>query len=409
MDDGKLNERETTVNATEQAMRARTHRRSPARAELIGSMIRPPDVIEAFKAVYPTRGSLGDFPQGQGSDADRQRLGEVAEAAIRELVERQIDAGIDVVVNGEFGRWTWWMGLYGALRGFAMDREPIVARNERGETMTLYVPRIDRPIERAANPAAEEARLLAALTDHPFKVTLPAASRELTFWGRPVLGREVYDAGLFNDPDQALAELLALERTLLSEVVEAGARYVQLDYPVYTHAADPAWVRVFRDGGVGRDALIDRGVKLDNAMIENIPDGVTTGLHFCRGNIGDKFLARGALDAVAERVFDGLRYDVLLVEWSEPGRHGGFEALRYVPAGPIVVLGIVNSKSREVETEDELLRKLDEAARCRDISQLAISPQCGFSSAVGINDAVDTQWRKIDVMCRVADRVWGRE
>lgn len=208
-------------------------------------MIRPPDVIEAFKAVYPTRGSLGDFPQGQGSDADRQRLGEVTEAAIRELVEREIDAGIDVVVNGEFGRWTWWMGLYGALRGFAMDREPIVARNERGETLTLYVPRIDRPIERAANPAAEEARLLAALTDHPFKVTLPAASRELTFWGRPVLGREVYDAGLFDDPDQALAELLTLERTLLGEVVEAGARYVQLDYPVYTHAADPAWVKSF--------------------------------------------------------------------------------------------------------------------------------------------------------------------
>lgn len=131
----------------------------------------------------------------------------MTEAAIRELVEREIDVSIDVVVNGEFGRWTWWMGLYGALRGFAMDREPIVARNERGETLTLYVPRIDRPIERAANPAAEEARLLAALTDHPFKVTLPAASRELTFWGRPVLGREVYNAGLFDDPDQALAEL----------------------------------------------------------------------------------------------------------------------------------------------------------------------------------------------------------
>ncbi|MGI8711998.1 MAG: hypothetical protein ACR2NR_02210 [Solirubrobacteraceae bacterium] len=381
--------------------------RRPARAELIGSMIRPPEVIEAFKRVYRSRDELGRHPQGQGSDEDRRRFAQITETATADLVRRQIESGVDVVVNGEFTRWTWWMGLYAALEGFAMDREPIIARDEHGATQTLYVPRIDRPVRRAANPAADEARLLARVTDRPFKVTLPAASRELTFWGRPVLGPEVYAAGLYDDPEQAFAELLALERSLVDEVIDAGAAYVQLDYPVYTHAADPSWVKVFRDGGVNRDALVDRGIELDNAIIADLPPGVTTGLHFCRGNIGDKFLARGALDAVAERVFGGLRYDVLLVEWSEPERHGGFEALRHVGSDTIVVLGIVNSKRRTVETEDELLRRIEDAARYLDISQLAISPQCGFSSAVGINDAVDVQWRKIDVMCRVAERVWG--
>jgi 5-methyltetrahydropteroyltriglutamate--homocysteine methyltransferase len=371
-------------------------------------MIRPPEVIEAFKRVFPSRDDLGRHPQGQGTAEDREHFARVTEGAIAELVRRQADAGIDVVVNGEFGRWTWWMGLYGALQGFAMDREPIVARDERGNTTTLNVARIDQPVRKAANPAADEARLLRRVTDRPFKVTLPAASRELTFWGRPVLGPEVYDAGIYDDPDEAFAELLALERTLVNEVVEAGAGYVQLDYPIYTHAADPAWQKVFRDGGVDRDALVERGLTLDNAIIADVPGHVTTGLHFCRGNIGDKFLARGSLDAIAERVFGGLRYDVLLVEWSEPQRHGGFEALRHVPESTIVVLGIVDSKSREVETEDALLRRIEDAARHLDISRLAISPQCGFSSAVGVNDAVEVQWRKIDVMCRVADRVWPR-
>lgn len=382
--------------------------RMPARAELVGSMIRPPEVIEAFRRVFPSREDLGRHPRGQGSEKDRRHFAQVTEQAIAELVRRESDAGIDVVVNGEFGRWTWWMGLYGALEGFAMDREPIVARDERGNTATLYVPRIDQPVRKAANPAAEEARQLARLTDRPFKVTLPAASRELTFWGRPVLGPEVYDAGIYDDPEQAFDELLALERTLVSEVVDAGAAYVQLDYPVYTHAADPAWVKVFRDGGVDRDRLIQHAIELDNAIIADVPAGVRTGLHFCRGNIGDKFLARGALDAIAEQVFGGLRYDVLLVEWSEPERHGGFEALRHVSADTTVVLGIVNSKSHEVETEDVLLRTIEDASRYLDVSQLAISPQCGFSSAVGINEAVDVQWKKIDVMCRVADRVWPR-
>ncbi len=382
--------------------------RQRARAELVGSMVRPAEVIEAFRRVFPSRDALGEAPRGKGTAEDRNHLAEVSTAAIAALVKRQADAGVDVVVNGEFNRWTWWMGLYGALEGFAMDREPIVARDGRGGTRTLYVPRIDRPVRRAANPAAEEARVLASITERPFKVTLPAASRELTFWGRPVLGPEVYAAGIYDDPDEAFAELLAVERSLVDEVVAAGAPYVQLDYPAYTHAADPAWLKVFRDGGVGRDALVDRSITIDNAMIANVPDAVTTGLHFCRGNVGDKFLASGPLDPVAERVFGALDYDVLLIEWSDPDRHGGFEALRFVRPGTTAVLGIVDTKSRAVETEDELLAKLDEASRHIDTAQLAISPQCGFSSAVGINDAEDIQWRKIDVMCRVADRVWGR-
>lgn len=377
------------------------------RAELIGSMVRPPEVIDAFRRVFPSRDMLGDHPQGEGSAADRQAFAQLTDTAIAELVARQADAGIDIVVNGEFDRWTWWMGLYGALEGFAMDREPIVARDDDGNTRTLYVPRIDRRVARAANPAADEARTLARVTEHPFKVTLPAASRELTFWGRPVLGPEVYDAGVYDDPDQALAELMALEKGLLGEVVDAGAGYVQLDYPAYTHAVDDAWLKVFRDGGVSQQALLERAIAMDNALIADLPAGVTTGLHFCRGNIGDKYLARGALDPVAEQVFAQLRYDRLLIEWSEPTRHGGFDALRFLPADVTVVLGIVNTKTSIVETEEELLRRIDDAARFLPLDQLALSPQCGFSSAVGINDAVDVQWRKIDVLCRVADRVWG--
>lgn len=223
-----------------------------------------------------------------------------------------------------------------------------------------------------------------------------------------MLGPEVYDTGVYNDPDQALADLLDVERELLADAAAAGAGYLQLDYPAYTHAADSSWLKMYRDGGVSRDALIARAVSMDNALIAGLPPDVTTGLHFCRGNIGQLFLACGVLDDVAERVFGALRYDVLLIEWTEPERHGGFGALRFVPPGTTVVLGIVDTKSRVVETEDQLLRKLDDAASYLGAGQLAISPQCGFSSAVGINDAMDVQWRKIEVMCRAADRFWGR-
>ncbi len=107
-------------------------------------MVRPPEVIEAFRRVFPSRDMLGDHPQGEGTEEDRRAFAEITHAAISELLARQADAGIDVVVNGEFDRWTWWMGLYGALEGFAMDREPMVSRDDDGNTRTLYVPRIDR-------------------------------------------------------------------------------------------------------------------------------------------------------------------------------------------------------------------------------------------------------------------------
>jgi hypothetical protein len=230
----------------------------------------------------------------------------------------------------------------GGTPGPRADRRPGRSRRHPDARRTAHRP--------AGSPCCQSGRRGGAgavsITDQPFKVTLPAASRELTFWGRPVLGPEVYDAGIYENPE-AFAELLAVEQSLVNEVVAAGAPYVQLDYPACTLVPDPAWSKVFRDGGVGRNALVDRSITIDNVMIENVPEAVTTGLHFCRGNIGEKFLASGSLDPVAERVFGALRYDVLLIE----------------------------------------------------------SPQCGFSSAVGINDAEDIQWRKIDVMCRVADRV----
>jgi 5-methyltetrahydropteroyltriglutamate--homocysteine methyltransferase len=149
-------------------------------------------------------------------------------------------------------------------------------------------------------------------------------------------------------------------------------------------------------------------VMADRMIIEGLPDHVRTAIHLCRGNLRGMYMVSGSLDPVAEAFFS-LPYDSFLVEWDDTSRMGDYSALRHVPKGPVVGMGIVSTKSPELESEDVLLSHLDEAGQFLDIEQLALCPQCGFASEAGGNDMdEDTQWRKLELVARVADRVWGR-
>jgi 5-methyltetrahydropteroyltriglutamate--homocysteine methyltransferase len=249
-----------------------------------------------------------------------------------------------------------------------------------------------------------EVQYLTALVDYPFKVTFPAPS----YWYCEAVD---VATGAYESQQDFIDQVVEIQRELLAEVIEAGARHVQMDWPAYVMAIDPAW-RSAMPGteGDSLEDLIDRLIQVDNAVIQSIPDEVTTALHICRGNYRSMWMTEGSLEPVAEQLFNGLKYDRLLIEWDDVAREGDYSPLRFVPNdGPVVVMGVVSTKTTTVESPDEMVRRIEEAAAYIDVDKLAISPQCGFASTWEGNElAEQIQWEKLACVVEVADRVWGR-
>lgn len=372
------------------------------RAETVGSLLRPAALKSVFERVYADHASHASGVLG--SD-ERECLGEVAEvvdAAIRDAVTRQIDAGMDVVTDGEMRRAHFVNSLFDAVEGIADNSHQHDFAGEEGIAPPAD-PLIARRLRLVGNPAAEEVRFLQAITDHPVKVTLPAASN---FYMMD------YAAGAYESREEFVAHMSQLCGELASGAVRAGVRYVQFDFPLYPALADPD-KRAFLEQAAGEpaDSLLEKAIAADNAILGYVGEGVTTALHLCRGNFRSRWWAEGSLEPVAERMFGELRYDRLLVEWEEVSRQGDYTPLRFVPTpGPIVTMGVVSSKVAELESEDEVMRRMDAAARLLDPAQLAISPQCGFASVWHGNELTEErQWQKLELVGRVADRVWARE
>ena len=371
--------------------------RTPARAEVVGSLLRPAALRAAVEAVYePGHHALLAEERGK----DLAALHRVEDDAIREAVRRQIELGLDVVSDGEFRRYMFTNSFYDAVDGVVTDNV-VAFTNTRGESVELAVHSVQRRLSRIGSPAAREAEFLAGITDHPFKVTLPAASLFTHPFG------VMPDA--YESVEEFAAHAIAIERELVAEAIAAGCGYIQLDFALYPYLVDDAWMSRFQAAGHSFEALLERALAADNSILEGIPDGITTGLHLCRGNYRSSWLCTGSLDPLAERLFSELPYDVFLIEWDDLGRDGGYEPIRFVPPGPIVAMGLVSSKTPELESEDDLLRRLDTASRYLGVDQLAISTQCGFASVMEGNEVdEETQWRKLELVARVADRFWRR-
>ena len=204
-------------------------------------------------------------------------------------------------------------------------------------------------------------------------------------------------------------DAIEIERGLVADAIAAGARYIQFDFPLYPYLVDPAWTARFEDAGHRIDDVLEAAIAADAAVLKGIPDEVTVGLHICRGNYRSSWMCEGSLEPVAERVFGELPYDTFLVEWDDRRRDGGFEPIRFLRDGAVMVMGIVSTKTRELEDADDLIRRMEEAASfAGGIDRLAISAQCGFASVMVGNDIdEDAQWRKLELVGRVADRLWG--
>ena len=377
-------------------------RRHPARAEVVGSLLRPPALRSAVEAFY-TPGHSAVLEEERGRD--RAGLTELEDAAIREAVERQIECGLDVVTDGEFRRWMFLNSFYDAVEGFRTDNV-VTFRKDDGRAVELAVHEIVDRLRPVDSPAAHEAAFMKSVTGHPFKVTFPAAS----IFGHPfTFKRGVTDRG-YAGLDAFVAHAIEIERALVADAVAAGASYIQFDFPLYPYLVDPAWVGRFRAQGHDPAALLEAALAADLAVLEGLPPHVTTAMHICRGNFRSSWMCEGSLEPAAEAVFGALPYDAFLVEWDDLGRDGGFEPIRFLRAGSVMVMGLISSKVPDLESEDDLMRQMERAAAIvGSMDRLAISPQCGFASVMVGNDTdAEAQWRKLALVGRVADRLWPR-
>lgn len=380
---------------------ARRSPRRPPRAEVIGSLLRPRRLLDALSAVYAENHVMA---YAEEREKDRSELWAIAEEEIARVVSRQIDAGLDVVTDGEFRRFLYTNSLQDAVEGLVPGEHGRVFRTAAGEDVeTPPNPRVAGRLRKIDSPLAREAEYLRSITGHPFKVSLPAGS-----W---FLLPENFRAGdtdrFYESPDELCAAMLAIQRELIADAIAAGARYIQLDFPRYVNLLSEGPREALRRDGVDPDEFLERALAADRDVIAGFPAEVRFGMHVCRGNWRSQWMFEGSLEPVAERLFQ-LPYDAFLLEWEDPRREGDYSPLRHLPPGPIAVLGAVSSKCSTLEDEDDVVRALDEASRYVDIDQLAISTQCGFASeAHGNLLTEDDQWRKLELVARVAERVWG--
>jgi 5-methyltetrahydropteroyltriglutamate--homocysteine methyltransferase len=376
--------------------------RSPARAETVGSLLRPPALRSAIASFY-AEGHSAALDEERAKDPSALRSAEDAE--IRRAVQRQIDVGLDVVTDGEFRRWMFMNSFYDAVRGVRTGKS-VTFRNDRGEDVRLNVHEIVDRLDVVDSPGAREAAFLAENAPGvPFKVTFPAAS----IFSHPLTTVSGPGGSGYGSNEEFVDHAVVLERRLVTEAIEAGARYVQFDFPLYPYLVDPSWIARFEATGHTTDALLRGALAADTAVVEGLPPGVTVALHICRGNFRSSWMCEGSLEPVAAEVFGGLPYDVFLVEWDDLDRDGGIEPIRFLRDGSIMAMGLVSTKTPGLEREDDLMARMDEAAHLvGGVERLAISPQCGFASVmVGNEIDLDTQWRKLELVGSVADRLWN--
>ena len=376
--------------------------RRPARAEVVGSLLRPAVLRQAIDAFYE-RGHSAVLTEER--EKDRTALREVEDAAIRDVVRRQIDIGLDLVTDGEFRRWMFMNSFYDAVSGVRTGKT-VTFRNDRGEDVELAVHEIVAPLQQVDSPAAREVAFMVEATGgYPFKVTFPAPSIFLHPFTTV--------AGAYGSVGEFAHAAIQIERQLIAEVLATTQDEldieVQFDFPLYPYLVDPAWVERFEAQGHRVADLVEAAIAADAAVLEGIPDDVTVALHICRGNYRSSWMCEGSLEPIADRVFGELPYDAFLVEWDDLGRDGEFEPVRFLRKGSTMVMGIVSTKTPGLEDEDALVRKMEQAANLAGgMERLAISPQCGFASVmVGNEIDEDTQWRKLELVSSVADRLWG--
>jgi 5-methyltetrahydropteroyltriglutamate--homocysteine methyltransferase len=336
---------------------------------------------------------------------------------VRAAVRLQEAAGLDVVSDGEMRRLNFQDSFGASVDGY--DAQPstlkIYERRVEGSAplQRWEIPKLQeagtavshrRPakarLRLARNLPLEEYRFVSRVAGRPAKVSLIGPDR--------ISQRFDYQAsaGVYADMDEFLADVVAIERAIVQSLVDAGCRYVHIDAPGFTAYVDPPSLAQMRQRGEDPVRNFSRSLAAETRVVEGFP-GVTFGLHLCRGNQRSMWHREGNYDAIAERLFTELPHGRFMLEYDSP-RAGGFEPLRFVPKGKVIVLGLISTKVPELEKIDELKRRIEAAGKYISLDQLAISPQCGFASdVVGNLLTEDDQRRKLELVVETARQIWG--
>jgi methionine synthase II (cobalamin-independent) len=372
-----------------------------SRVDHVGSLLRP----ERLKAAFRSHAEGHTAPDALHAAQD---------AAIREVILKQVRHRLPAVTDGEFRRLNWqvsfsaiegwdlWGGSWRNFLRYPGNRAPDERPLQKGEdaVVSFRAPATAR-LKLVRSFPLEEYRFARSVASGPVKITLMGPDRV-----RQMCDLERSRAA-YPDPDAFLGDVVAVQRQMVGELVAAGCDYVQIDEPSYTGYVDPPTLERMRAAGEDPLRSLERAVAADNAVIAGLGGRAVFGLHVCRGNRASMWHREGEYDAIAEALFGGLEYDRLLLEY-DTERAGSFAPLRFVRKGAIAVLGLITTKTGRVETVDELARRIDDASRHLPLENLALSPQCGFASGIAGNLLTeDDQWRKLDVMLETAKRVWG--
>jgi 5-methyltetrahydropteroyltriglutamate--homocysteine methyltransferase len=366
----------------------------PFRAEHIGSLLRPKSL----------RDQRSRFARGEIS---REALAAVEDAAIKEALALQQRVGLRLATDGEFRRRSYHSFFYRQLGDLRIDT--VAGEEAKGGTETGTIGKRARQPTASINSRVQwtgpinvpDFQFVAANTRLTPKITIPGPCA-LHFRGGDAAVLAAY-----KDLDRFWDDVVAAFGRELDALAEAGCRYVQIDETAFAKFGDPEVQAALKSRGDDWSALIDKYVAITNRVLERAPAGMRIGMHLCRGNRGGQWHAEGSYDEVAERLFNALDIQFYFLEYDTP-RAGTFAPLRLVPSHKTVVLGMVSTKTPEMENKDALKKRIEEAARELDLDRLAISPQCGFASVdTGNPITPEAQEKKLRLVVELAREVWG--
>ena len=373
-------------------MPAAAPRNPPYRAEQIGSLLRPPALKTARE--QRQKGAIGRDP-----------LRMIEDTAIRDAVRLQEEVGLPVITDGEFRRHTYFTAFFEALGKLAFQPDAGEGWNytdRSGHQVGAGLPRVASRLCWTRPVHADDVKFLRGLTRKPIKVTLPGPA-VLHFFG----GRRSISAIAYPDLDEFWDDIVNAFQQEFGALLKAGCGYVQLDETCFAKFGDPKIRAALDARGDKWQDVLDLYIKTMIRVMAGRPPGLSVGLHMCRGNKRGYWQADGGYELVAERMFNEIGIDFFLLEYDSP-RAGDFAPLRFMPKGKSAVLGLVSTKTPELEAKDELKRRIDDAARHVDPDRLGISPQCGFASDfVGNPLTIEQEKAKLRLVVEVAREVWG--